>query len=111
MVVATTTAMLAASISFRVRADKRGEAVNALETLVERMTRVAGCTRARVLASVDDGNALTLTSEWTDMESADAYFESRDFRVFRGLRILFRDEPSIVLDEVHGRRTKLLGEH
>ena len=102
--------MLNSSIGFRVRAEKRGEVVSTLEMLVERMCRAAGCVRARVLVDVADPSALVWCAEWSDRPSADAYFGSRDFQVFRGLRILLRDEPYLVLDQIHGRCTTPIGQ-
>src|SRR4051812_34608486 len=100
--------MLLASISFRIRAEKRSEVISAVEAIVEHMARSAGCMRSRVLASIEDGSALTIFSEWSDLESAEAYFESRSFQVFRGVRILLRDEPFIVFDDVRARFTKMI---
>jgi hypothetical protein len=36
------------------------------------------------------------------------FFNSREFQIFKGIRILLRDEPVIVLDEVRCRVTRLL---
>jgi quinol monooxygenase YgiN len=102
--------ILTASISFRARAEKRAEVVSAIEALTERMRRVAGCRQSRVLADVDDGSTFVLVSEWVDLRAVEAYFNSRDFRVFRGLSILFREEPYLVLDDICGRQTKVIGE-
>jgi hypothetical protein len=49
-----------------------------------------------------------VASEWTDPATADAFFASCDFRVFRGIRILLRDQPLIVLDDIRTRTTRLL---
>ena len=102
--------MLVASITFRVRADKRSEVVSAVEAIVERMGRAAGCKSSRALASIEDSSILTMSSEWSDLESAEAYFESHNFQVFRGLRILLRDEPCIVFYDVRNQFTKMIRE-
>jgi hypothetical protein len=66
------------------------------------------CLRGQLLADVDDQTAFTLASEWLDSDSAVTFFESRQFQLFHGIRILLREEPFIVLDEVHGRVTKMM---
>jgi quinol monooxygenase YgiN len=102
--------MLLASISFRVRSDKRSEVVSAVEAIVERMGRATGCRSSRALASIEDSSILVMWSEWTDLESAEAYFESHSFQVFRGLRILLRDEPCIVFHDVRNQFTRMIRE-
>ena len=99
--------MVTASLGFRVRPHKRAEVLSAMDVLVERMRDEPGCLRSRLWCDVEDQTAFTLASEWRDLQAADAFFESREFRLFRGMRILLRDEPSIVLDDVHGRVTRL----
>ena len=45
-----------------------------------------------------------VASEWSDTNAAEAFLGSREFQIFKGVRILMRDEPVIVLDEVaHAR--------
>jgi hypothetical protein len=41
-------------------------------------------------------------------ENAEAFFSSRDFQIFKGIRILLRDEPVIVFDDVRSRVTRLM---
>jgi quinol monooxygenase YgiN len=74
------------------------------------MGRTAGCLRSRALAAIEDSHHLTLCSEWSDLHSAEAYFESPGFRVFRGLRILLRDEPCIVFRDIRAQFTKMVRE-
>ncbi len=100
--------MLLASISFRVQPHKRAEALSAVDALVQRMRTASGCTRSRVLTDTDDPNALTVASEWADSSAAEAFLGSREFQIFRGIRILLRDEPFIVLDDVRARVTRLM---
>jgi hypothetical protein len=47
-------------------------------------------------------------SEWNDANAAEAFFGSREFQIFKGVRILMREEPVIVLDEVSTRVTRLM---
>ena len=100
--------MIVASISFRARPHKRAELLSAVEVTMERMRSRPGCERSRLLVDTEDPNAFTLASEWQSAADAEAFFESREFQVFRGLRILLKEEPVIVLDEVGSRVTRLV---
>ena len=68
----------------------------------------AGCARSRILTDSDDQNVLIIASEWQDAAAADAFFNSREFQIFKGIRMLMRDEPYIVMDEVRARVTRLM---
>jgi len=100
--------MLLASINFRVQPYKRAEALSAVDSLVQRMRTAAGCARSRVLTDSEDPNTFLVASEWSDASAAEAFFGSREFQIFKGVRILMRDEPFIVLDDVRARVTRLL---
>ena len=100
--------MLLASISFRVQPHKRAEALSAVDALVERMRTAEGCARSRVLSDSEDPNSFVVASEWIDTNAAEAYFSSREFQIFKGVRILMREEPFIVLDDVRARITRLM---
>jgi quinol monooxygenase YgiN len=100
--------MLLASISFRVQPHKRAEALSAVDALVERMRTVEGCARSRVLSDSEDPNSFVVASEWRDTNAAEAYLGSREFQIFKGVRILMREEPFIVLDDVRARVTRMM---
>jgi quinol monooxygenase YgiN len=100
--------MLLATISFRVQPHKRSEALSAVDYFAQRMRGVAGCARTRVLNDSDDPNVFMLASEWNDPDAAETYLSSREFQIFKGVRILMRDEPLIVLDDVRTRVTRLM---
>jgi quinol monooxygenase YgiN len=100
--------MLLASISFRVQPYKRAEALSAVDSLVERMRDASGCARSRILIDTEDANAFVIASEWADTAAAEDFFSSREFQIFGGIRILLRNEPLIVLDDVRTRITRLL---
>ena len=100
--------MLLASLTFRVQSFKRAEAVSSVDALVQRMRGTSGCLRSRVLVDTEDVNSFMVASEWIDPATADVFFGSCDFRVFRGIRILLRDQPLIVLDDIRTRTTRLL---
>jgi quinol monooxygenase YgiN len=100
--------MLLASVSFRAQPHKRGEILSAVDEMVERMRHATGCGRCRLLVDTEDPNAFTLASEWHSAQAASVFFDSRDFQIFKGIRILLRDEPLIVFDEVGSRVTRPL---
>jgi len=100
--------MLIASVSFRAQPHKRGEILSVVDEMVERMRQAAGCGRSRLLVDTEDRNAFMLASEWDSVEAANAFFESRDFTILRGIRILLRDEPLVVFDKVESRVTRLI---
>jgi len=100
--------MLLASIGFRVQPHKRSEVLSAVDETVRRMRTTSGCARSRLLEDADDPNVFMLLSEWHSAANADVFFNSRDFQIFKGIRILLRDEPVIVLDEVQSRMVRLL---
>ena len=79
-----------------------------MDCLAERMRGWAGCARSRILIDTEDANAILIESEWADYDAAEAFFASRAFQIFRGVRILLRDEPVIVMDDVRSRTTRLL---
>jgi quinol monooxygenase YgiN len=100
--------MLLASICFRLLPHKRAEGLDAIDTLADHMRTTPGCRRSRVMNDTEDINAFVLTSEWTEPGPADAFFSSREFRIFKGIRILLRDEPYIILDDVRTRMTRMM---
>jgi len=101
-------AMLLASIVFRVQPHKRDEALSAVDETLRRMRTAPGCARTRLVADTEDPNMLTVLSEWQTAASADNFFASREFQIFKGMRILMRDEPVLVIDDVRSRVTRLL---
>lgn len=98
--------MLLAAVSFRAQPHKRGELLSVVDDIVLRMRQAPGCGRARLLVDADDSNAFQLESEWQALDTAERFFESREFQIFKGIRILLRDEPVMVLDEVQSRTTR-----
>ena len=100
--------MLLTSLSFRIQPHKRAEVLSVVDDIVGRMRLANGCTRTRLLADTEDPNMFQVSTEWTTTGNADAFFNSREFRVFTGIRMLLRDEPVIVLDEISTRVTRLV---
>jgi quinol monooxygenase YgiN len=99
--------MVVTSINFRARAHKRAEILSVVEDLVDHMRSSRGCGRGRLLADSEDPNAFSIVTEWQSAEDADEFLGSNDFRVFRGIRMLLRGEPLIILDQVEARVTRL----
>lgn len=104
----STQGMFLASIGFRIQPHKRDEVLSAVDETVRRMRQASGCARSRLMADAEDPNAFTVLSEWQSADTADTFFSSRDFQIFKGIRILLRDEPVLVLDDVRSRVTRLL---
>jgi quinol monooxygenase YgiN len=101
-------AMVVVWIGFRAQPHKRPEIVSATEDMVDRMRNSAGCGRSRLLVDCDDPNAFAVLSEWQSTDAANAFLDSRQFQLFRGIRMLLRGEPLVVLDHVQHRVTRLL---
>jgi quinol monooxygenase YgiN len=72
------------------------------------MRMAAGCDRSRLMLDADDPNTFAVISEWQSAETADRFFSSHQFQIFKGIRILLRDEPVIVLDQIQTRVTRLI---
>jgi quinol monooxygenase YgiN len=100
--------MLLVSISFRAQPHKRSELLSAVDGTIEHMRRTAGCGRCRLFVDTEDQNAFTLVSEWQLARDADAFIDSRQFQIFKGARILLREEAVMVRDEVSSRVTALV---
>lgn len=99
--------MVVAWISFRVQPHKRPETLTVVDETIERMRKTAGCGRVRLYADGEDPNAFLMMSEWLSVEDANAFVSSKDFQLFRGIRMLLRADPLIVLDEVQTRVTRV----
>ena len=91
-----------------VQPHKRAEVLSAVDETVRRMRQASGCARSRLLADADDPNAFTVLSEWQSADTADTFFSSREFQIFKGIRILLRDEPVIVVRRSAGRASTRL---
>jgi quinol monooxygenase YgiN len=62
-----------------------------------------GCLTCRLLVDPDDGTELTLVSEWDERRDVEAFVASRDFLIIKGMRMLLREDPQAVLDEIASR--------
>ena len=100
--------MLLARTCFRVQPHKRAEVLSAVDETVERMRRASYCRRCQLLVDTEDANRFCLLSEWRYASDADAFFESREFQIFRQIRILLREEPVILLDQIEARETRVI---
>jgi len=95
-------------LHFRTQPHKQAEILSAVDQLVVHMLRARGCARGRVLSDLEDSNAFLIVSEWASLDDVNAFLASREFRIFRGIRMLLRGQPTFVLDEVRHRVTRLL---
>ena len=98
--------MLTASIRFRVQPYKCGEVLSAVDETIKRMRKASGCSRTRLMTDAEDPYLFAALSEWQSADCADHFFNSHAFHIFKGIRILLREEPVIVLDEIRSRVTR-----
>jgi len=52
---------------------------------------------------------LTLVSEWDSREALDSFLASREFLILQGMRMVLRDDPQVILDEILLRSRVPLG--
>jgi quinol monooxygenase YgiN len=105
----TPPAMHIATMNLRVRDDKRSEALSAIDGFIRRMRSWPGCLTCRLLADASDGEMLTLVSEWDSREGLDSFIASREFLILQGMRMVLRDDPQVILDEILLRSRMSLG--
>jgi quinol monooxygenase YgiN len=100
--------MLLATIPFKAQPHKRAEILDAVRDTLRRMRKADGCGRSRLLVDVEDPNAYVLVSEWWSADFADAFFNTPEFHTFKYIRVLFKDKPVILFDNIQTRTTALL---
>jgi quinol monooxygenase YgiN len=93
----------------RVKEDKRSEALSAMDGFIRRVHAWPGCLTCRLMADAGDTQLLTLVSEWDSREALDGFLSSREFLILQGMRMVLRDDPQVVLDEIHLRSRMSLG--
>jgi quinol monooxygenase YgiN len=98
-----------ATVNLHVRDDKRTEALSAIDGFIRRMHSWPGCLTCRLLADAGDNQMLTLVSEWDSREGLDGFLASREFLVLQGMRVVLRDDPQVILDEILLRSRLSLG--
>lgn len=101
--------MHVATVILRVRDDKRAEALSAIDGFTRRMHMWPGCLTCRLLTDAGDNQTLTLVSEWDSREGLDGFLESREFLILQGMRVVLREEPQVILDEILLRSRISLG--
>ena len=95
--------MQVASVTLRVHQKKRVEALSAIDELMRQMRASPGCLSCRLLVDSVDGTDLRLISEWDERRDVEAFLASRNFLILTGMRILLREDPQAVLDEITAR--------
>jgi quinol monooxygenase YgiN len=98
-----------ATVNLHLRDDKRTEALSAIDGFIHRMHSWPGCLTCRLLADAGDNQMLTLVSEWDSREGLDGFLASREFLVLQGMRVVLRDDPQVILDEILLRSRLSLG--
>jgi quinol monooxygenase YgiN len=97
--------MHVATVALLVHRHKRHEALSAIEELMRRMRAWPGCIGCRLLTDATNGDNLTLISEWQQRRELDGFLGSHDFLILKGMRMLLRQEPEAVLDEIVTRKS------
>jgi quinol monooxygenase YgiN len=100
--------MIMTWVQLRVQPQKESEALFAIDQLVARMCASRGCGRGRLLEDAADPYAFFIIGEWECEADVDAFLASRDFQVFKGIRILLRGQPVVTIDAVQHRVTRLV---
>lgn len=95
--------MLVASVILRVDLRKRMEALSAIDALMRHMRAWPGCLSCRLFVDASDGTELVLMSEWGERRDVDEFLASRDFLILKGMRILLREDPQALVDDVRSR--------
>jgi quinol monooxygenase YgiN len=101
--------MHVATVNLRVKDDKRSEAISAIDGFIRRMHSWPGCLTCRLMTDVRDSQLLTLVSEWDSRDAVDGFISSREFLILQGMRVVLRDDPQVVLDEILLRSRMSLG--
>lgn len=102
--------MVLLSFGFRTQSNKRDEVLSVVDDAVARLRHLPGCPRGRVFADTEDPESFTLLSEFESIDQADIFLTSKEFQVLKGIRMMLRDEPVVVLDDVRTRLTRLVRE-
>ena len=102
-------AMHVATVNLRVKDDKRSEALSAIDGFIRRMHAWPGCLTCRLMADAGDSQLLSLVSEWDSREALDGFISSREFLILQGMRMVLRDDPQVILDEILLRSRMSLG--
>jgi quinol monooxygenase YgiN len=100
--------VLLVSISLCAHPDKRAELLHTVDVAVVTMRSLPACERCRLLVDTENTDTFTLLSEWNSGSEAEAFFNSREFQMFRSVRSLLKEEPVIVFDEVGSRVARLI---
>jgi quinol monooxygenase YgiN len=98
-----------ATVHMRVKEDKRSEALSAIDGFIRRMHLWPGCLTCRLMSDAGDTQLLTLVSEWDSREALDDFLSSREFLILQGMRMVLRDDPQVILDEILLRSRMPLG--
>jgi quinol monooxygenase YgiN len=59
-----------------------------------------GCLTCRLMVDASDSQLLAFVSEWDSRDALDGFLASREFLILQGMRMVLRDDPQVVLDEI-----------
>jgi quinol monooxygenase YgiN len=92
--------MIGVSIVLRIQPDKRLEFLSAIKSLITRMRWLPGCLGCRLVIECDASETFSLLAEWNDRVAFDRFMESRELVILQGMRLLLRDDPHAVIDDI-----------
>ena len=98
-----------ATVHMRVKEDKRLEALSAIDGFIPRIHLWPGCLTCRLMSDAGDTQLLTLVSEWDSREALEGFLSSREFLILQGMRMVLREEPQVIVDEILLRSRMPLG--
>ena len=89
-----------ATVHMRVNEDMRSEALSAIDGFSRRLHLWPGCLTCSLMSDAGYTQLLTLVSEWDSREALDGFLASREFLILQGMRMVLRDDPQVILDEI-----------
>lgn len=92
--------MIVVSVILRIQTDKRLEFLSAIRYLMPRVRWQPGCLGCRLVAECDVTDTFSLVAEWNDRDALDRFLRSRELDILQGMRLLLRDDPHAVVDDV-----------
>lgn len=92
--------MIAVSIVLRIQPEKRLEFLSAIKSLMTRIRWLPGCLGCRLVVECDAVETFSLLAEWNDRSAFNRFLDSGELVILQGMRLLLRDDPHAVIDDV-----------
>ena|SRR5204863_3671330 len=102
------TKMVVTWVQARIHPHKEAEVLSAIDHLISRMSGQHRCEMTRLLSDCADPHSFFIVSEWASSADVHAFLASSDFEIFKGMRMLLRSQPIVVVDDVRHRLTRLI---